>query len=62
MQEAYIGFKYLNFYIALIFSFLNAYAPVIFTVFWSLIMVVKEQGEDEKVRLMIMDISSKLNS
>jgi len=46
-------------YGALAFMFLNAFCPIIFTYWWSITMVVKEQGDDEKVKLMIMDISSK---
>ena len=45
-----------NLYISRFFTYMNAFGPVVFCMWWSLTMVIKEQGDDEKIRLIIDDI------
>lgn len=55
-HEAYIGFRYFNEFFALTLCLLNALSPVIFSIWWSFTMVLKEQAEDDKLKLIIQDI------
>lgn len=56
-HQALFGFEFFDKNMAAFLIYLNAYAPVIFCVFWSFLMVIKEQDNDEKLANIILDIS-----
>jgi hypothetical protein len=56
-HQAQFGLEFFDKAFAAFFIYLNAYAPVIFWIFWSLQMVIKEQSSDEKLAKIILDIS-----
>ena len=56
-HQALFGFELFDKNLAIIFIYLNAYAPVIFCFYWCFQMVIKEQNNDEKLKNIIIDIS-----
>jgi len=56
-HQALFGLEFFDKTFAAFFIYLNAYSPVIFCMFWSFLMVIKEQNSDEKLAKIILDIS-----
>ena len=56
-HQALLGFELFDKNLAIVFIYLNAYAPVIFCFYLCLQMVVKEQNNDEELKNIIIDIS-----